>query len=73
MDVTHNYVIRDPPAVFYHLQLCNNVRSLMEEDVTTVVAGFLFVVPTPPRVADDCVPPTAVGVEERLQAGSSEA
>ena len=39
----------------------------MEEDVTKVVAGYLFDVPIPPPVADDYVLPTAAEVEERLQ------
>jgi hypothetical protein len=67
MDV-NTYVVRGPRAVFYHFLLCNKVRSLMEEDVTKVLADFLFDVPIPPPVADDYVPSTAAEVEERLQA-----
>jgi hypothetical protein len=64
----NTYVVRGPRAVFYHFLLCNNVRSLMEVDVTKVVAGFFFDVPIPPPVDDDNVPPTAAEVEEKLQA-----
>jgi len=71
MDVKTYLLIQLPllRSAFYHFLFCENDKSLLSgnEDVMRVIAGFLFVVPTPPPVADDYVLPTAADVAERLE------
>jgi hypothetical protein len=66
----NTYIVQLPilRAAFYHFLLCENARSFLNnEDVMKVIAGFLFIVPTPPPVADDYVLPTAADAARRLQ------